>query len=182
MSVGSSEYEALSWGEAWCQELEIFHNPWPHTPSPSISCRAPLTGSSAMAISNATPSGRTQSWHRSPWSICARLIQSCRVWGTADLRGNRLDHGPQRRILVTMLLHQAHRAFADFGENLFGLFMAPSSQSCEPPQNPGRFTYGVTAVAARSIPASKGRAGFPPLRIARSPLVFEQSCLPPDRK
>lgn len=28
MSVGSSEYEALwPWGEAWCQELEVFHNP-----------------------------------------------------------------------------------------------------------------------------------------------------------
>ncbi|OTP72858.1 hypothetical protein PAMC26577_19580 [Caballeronia sordidicola] len=28
----------------------------------------------------------------------------------------------------------------DSGENLFDLFMAPSSQKLEPPQNPGRFT------------------------------------------
>src|SRR5437879_5162847 len=29
----------------------------------------------------------------------------------------------------------------DSGENLFDLFMAPSSQRLEPPQNPGRFTH-----------------------------------------
>ena len=33
--VGSSEYEALwPWGEAWCQELEVFHNPLAAYPIP----------------------------------------------------------------------------------------------------------------------------------------------------
>lgn len=35
MSVDSPEYEALwPWGEAWCQELEVFHNPLAAQPIP----------------------------------------------------------------------------------------------------------------------------------------------------
>lgn len=35
LSVGSSEYQALwPWGEAWCQELEVFHNPRAKHPIP----------------------------------------------------------------------------------------------------------------------------------------------------
>jgi hypothetical protein len=35
MSVASDEYEALwPWGEAWCQELEVFHNPLAAHPIP----------------------------------------------------------------------------------------------------------------------------------------------------
>jgi len=35
LSVLSSEYEALwPWGEAWCQELEVYHNPLATNPIP----------------------------------------------------------------------------------------------------------------------------------------------------
>jgi hypothetical protein len=35
LSIDSSEYEALwPWGEAWCQEMEIFHNPLADYPAP----------------------------------------------------------------------------------------------------------------------------------------------------
>lgn len=35
LSVDSPEYEALwPWGEAWCQELEVFHNPLATHPIP----------------------------------------------------------------------------------------------------------------------------------------------------
>ncbi len=35
LSVGSAEYQSLwPWGEAWCQELEIFHNPQAMHPIP----------------------------------------------------------------------------------------------------------------------------------------------------
>lgn len=35
LSVDSAEYQALwPWGEAWCQELEVFHNPQATHPIP----------------------------------------------------------------------------------------------------------------------------------------------------
>lgn len=89
-----------------------------------------------------------------------------RLRNAADLRGYRLDGGPQRGILATVLLHHTHRAFARFragspapraseractirtarsrtsGE-YFGVgflpCMASFSQESKPPQNPGRF-------------------------------------------
>jgi hypothetical protein len=33
------------------------------------------------------------------------------------------------------------------GENLFDLFIAPSSQELEPPQNPGRFIFAANYYA-----------------------------------
>ncbi|WP_218142406.1 hypothetical protein, partial [Nitrosomonas eutropha] len=37
------------------------------------------------------------------------------------------------------------------GEYLFDLFMAPSSQIVEPPQNPGRFSVGGEALRGASL-------------------------------
>ena len=37
------------------------------------------------------------------------------------------------------------------GENLFDLFMAPSSQELEPPQNPGRFSALLAVFAGRGL-------------------------------
>jgi len=35
LTVGSDEYQSLwPWGEAWCQELEVFHNPRAAHPIP----------------------------------------------------------------------------------------------------------------------------------------------------
>ena len=35
LSVGSAEYQSLwPWGEAWCQELEVYHNPLAANPIP----------------------------------------------------------------------------------------------------------------------------------------------------
>ena len=59
----------------------------------------------------------------------------------ADLRGNRLYGSPNVKDIHAVLLHHAHCAFADFRGDLFDLFMAPSSQRLEPPQNPGRFNF-----------------------------------------
>jgi hypothetical protein len=45
------------------------------------------------------------------------------------------------------------------GENLFDLFMAPSSQRLEPPQNPGRFTRPATANMRSLDKLFRGRHG-----------------------
>jgi hypothetical protein len=63
--VGSEEYQALwPWGEAWCQELEVFHNPLQLTRSHSISSLEQHTGLKAMAKLSAIPFGPTQSCPR----------------------------------------------------------------------------------------------------------------------
>ena len=51
------------------------------------------------------------------------------------------------QVLPSMLLHHANSAFANFGRKRFDLlFMAPSSQRLEPPQNPGRFSLSASSV------------------------------------
>jgi len=60
-------------------------------------------------------------------------------------------NGRKTKVLATMLLNQAYSAFFYFGENLFCLFMALSSQIFKPPQNPRGFSdalYGMTSTRA----------------------------------
>ena len=62
------------------------------------------------------------------------------LWHAADLRRDGLYGRLQGRVLAKVFLHQAHRAFADFGV-VFLLFVAPSSQGKVP--SPVRCGYRI---------------------------------------
>ena len=77
---------------------------------------------------------------RKPVSISCLRTHSCKVWGTQPIFGaidSMAAHsdGYLPRCSSTMRTARSRTS----GENLFDLFMAPSSQEKEPPQNPGRF-------------------------------------------
>jgi hypothetical protein len=65
----------------------------------------------------------------------------------ADFGGNGLNGGPQGGVLASMFEHIRTARSRTSGEKRFDfLLMAPSSQSVEPPQNPGRFKYDSCVV------------------------------------
>src|SRR5690554_5793963 len=99
---------------------------------------------------------------RWPASISSRLTHSCRVWGTQPIFGA-IDsiaahsEGYSPRCSCTMRTARSRTS----GENFDDLFMAPSSQELEPPQNPGRFTcflYGKINVQVSAHSDSRGRS------------------------
>jgi hypothetical protein len=87
LEVGSAEYQALwPWGKPGARSSRSSTIRRRPTPFPSISSRAPPTGSSATEISSAAPSGRTRCWHRSPFCACPA---SPRRPGTHRAKANR---------------------------------------------------------------------------------------------
>src|SRR6185312_2242051 len=81
---------------------------------------------------------------RMPVSTSCRWTQPSKVCGTQPIFGaieSTAAHsdGYSPRCSCTMRTARSRTS----GENLVDLFMAPSSQELEPPQNPGRFSYGL---------------------------------------
>ena len=105
----------------------------------SLARRSSLTSRSSPLMrsrsSLVTPS-------RMPVSTSCLRTHSCRVCGTQPILGA-IDSiaahsdGCSPRCSCTILTARSLTS----GEKRFDLLMAPSSQSFEPPQNPGRFTF-----------------------------------------
>ena len=104
----------------------------------SLARRSSLT-SRSRALMRSRSSLVTPS--RRPLSISSLRTHSCSAWGTQPILGamdSMAAHseGYSPRCSCTIRTARSHTS----GENLFDfLFMAPSSQRLEPPQNPGRF-------------------------------------------